>query len=159
MRVHAGGLAVSTIVDSTGFGPTEGGLALYGGIASGSIINSDGQEGVKSGGTDLGATVNEGGALFVESGGVASRTTVEGGGALIVLSGGSALLGNLADGGFGTVDGGKLEIPTGAAANGTIEFSQDSEGTLRIDGTTMPAATISGFVTSDTIDLAGVIFL
>ena len=65
-RFSAGGLAVSTVIDSVGIG-TSGGIGLFGGTASGTVINSGGQEGVFSGGLDAGATVSTGGVLFINS--------------------------------------------------------------------------------------------
>jgi fibronectin-binding autotransporter adhesin len=87
--VSAGGLAVSTTVNSTGIGFNRGALALSGGIASGTTINSGGQEGIFAGGTNIGATVSSGGGLFVHSG-LASRTTLSGG-LEVVFAGGQTV--------------------------------------------------------------------
>jgi autotransporter passenger strand-loop-strand repeat protein len=76
--VSAGGLAVSTTVNSTGIGFNRGALALSGGTASSTTINSGGQEGIFAGGTNIGATVSSGGGWFVHNG-LASRTTLSGG--------------------------------------------------------------------------------
>src|SRR5258708_7249280 len=56
------------------------------------------------------------------------------------------------------ISGGTLEIVNGGSIGaGGLRFD-GSGGTLTIDGSTMPTSTISGFVTGDTIDLAGVSF-
>ena len=87
--VSAGGLAVSTTVNSTGIGFNRGALALSGGTASSTTINSGGQEGVFAGGTNIGATVSSDGGLFVHNG-LASRTTLSGG-LEVVFAGGQTV--------------------------------------------------------------------
>ena len=64
---HAGGTAVSAVVDSVGIG-TSGGMSLFGGLPPAAPpISSGGQEGVFSGGLDVRATVETGGGLFIKS--------------------------------------------------------------------------------------------
>ncbi len=55
------------------------------------------------------------------------------------------------------ITGGTLELAAGGVVTGGIAFAAAS-GQLKIDGTTMPSNTISGFTKGDTIDLAGVAF-
>jgi autotransporter passenger strand-loop-strand repeat protein len=99
-----------------------------GGLVSKTRIDSGALEIVDSGGTDLSATINASAALIVFSRGTAIDTTISGG-TLVVSSGGSL--------------------------GGKVTFA-GSGGSLLIGGTAMPAAVISGFTTSDTIDLANV---
>ena len=75
--VYAGGFAAATTVNSTGFGALNGGLVLSGGTASGTVLNSGGEEGVWAGGTDISGTIAHSGGLFVFTGGLASGTVVD----------------------------------------------------------------------------------
>src|SRR5438876_7845806 len=100
---------------------------------------------------DTGDIVQLGGVEIVSSGGTANGTTIFAGGVMSVTAGGTAA--------STTISGGTFEILNGGSAGaGTITFA-GTGGTLRIDGTTMPTNTISGFVVGDTIDLAGVSFV
>jgi autotransporter-associated beta strand protein len=55
-----------------------------------------------------------------------------------------------------TIHAGTLEIGVnGTPSGGGIAFTSPT-GTMRVDGTSAPANTISGFVSGDTIDLAGI---
>ncbi|MGI4795415.1 MAG: Hint domain-containing protein [Janthinobacterium lividum] len=108
-----------------------GSLIVSGGLTTGTVISNGGSEIVSSGGTDSGSVVSSGGVETVMSGGTA--TTV-------------------------TIAGGTLDLQTGSTASGTISFASGTAGTLEIDGTTMPTATISGFVSGDVIDLTSVAY-
>jgi autotransporter passenger strand-loop-strand repeat protein len=114
------------------------------------IISAGQSSSVSSGVTDTNDLVLSGGTEFVLSGGFTNATTIAFGGIEIVSAGGTAAA--------TTVSGGTLEIQNGGVVGaGGVLFSGTS-GTFRIDGTTMPTSTISGFVIGDTIDLAGVSF-
>jgi hypothetical protein len=71
-------------------------------------------------------------------------------GSLIVHSGGTASL--------TVISGGTMELEVGANASGAITFAA-SGGTLRIDGTLVPSATISGLQRGNQIDFADVAFV
>ncbi|MGY3485429.1 autotransporter passenger strand-loop-strand repeat protein [Bradyrhizobium sp. USDA 4011] len=156
-----------------------------GGIASGTIVDSGGIEYVQNSGTDISATINSGGSQFLQSaplitfsGGseilapdvgpeTASGTIINNGGKEYVSSGGTTISTVVNSGGNEyvysggvasgtTINGGMMELVSGGSAgSGPISFT-GSSGTLKIDGTTMPTNVISGFVPSDTIDLANV---
>src|SRR5258707_7880699 len=114
------------------------------------IISSGQTSTVWSSIIDRNDIVLSGGTEIVASGGVPSATTIQFGGFEQVMSGGTAAA--------TVISGGTLEIQSGGAVgSGGLRFS-GSGGTLTIDGTTMPTSTVSGFVTGDTIDLAGVSF-
>jgi autotransporter passenger strand-loop-strand repeat protein len=102
------------------------------------------------GGTSFDATVSSGGLLRVRLSGVASDTTIGSGGLEVVFSGGKTT--------DTTIDGGTLELQSDSMATGSITFGSAPGGKLQIDGTTMPTAVIKGFVSGDTIDLAGLDF-
>jgi hypothetical protein len=60
-------------------------------------------------------------------------------------------------GGSATIGGtSTLELLPGADITGSITFAPGSTGTLKIDATAMPSATIKGLVPGDTIDLKNV---
>jgi autotransporter passenger strand-loop-strand repeat protein len=155
--VEAGGLTTGTILSAYG---AEEGIG-YGGVASDTTISSGGDQIVS--GSAVNATVQAGGTQGVQSGGTAHTTNISGGGIEVVQAGGYADGGN-ADGGNlyvssgGTasdiyIRGGFTDLGVGAIATDNIVFV--SGGILQIDGTTMPAATISGFAPGEMIDLTG----
>jgi autotransporter passenger strand-loop-strand repeat protein len=131
-----------------------------GGSAEGTTVNNGGDATVYDGGTLSGTVVDNGSITFDLSGtdtfaGALSGTgtlTVEGGGTL-VMSGGDAFTGNVV-----ISSGSTLELSSASApGTGAIVFDPDnSDETLQIDGTAMPANVIKGFVQGDTIDLANV---
>ena len=122
---------------------------LAGGLEGGTTVVAAGLENVSAGGNTIGTLVR-GGTLNIWSGGAASDTIVNSGGLEIVASGGT--------GSAVTIDGsGTLEIVSGAVVSDNINFTGDG-GALKIDGGTMPTATISGFAAGDVIDLASVSF-
>src|SRR5262249_13231988 len=144
--------------------------------ASGTIV-SGGQETLQGGGappaTENGATVEAGGVLEVDWTGTANGTFVGSGGkeiltgpvgtspagianGTIIGSGGQEIV----NGGITsntTISGGMLELTYGGSAAGAITFA-GSGGVLKIDSTTMPTNTISGFASGDALDLAGVTY-
>jgi autotransporter passenger strand-loop-strand repeat protein len=138
---------------------------LGGGTASATTVSAGGRESVSGsaivtsvlsavqevffGGYAQATTIGSGGEQIVDSHALASATTVGSGATEIVNSGGAAA--------GATISGGTLEIASGGSLTGTVQFA-GSGGTLQIDGTAMPASTISGFAPDDTIDLAGVSF-
>jgi autotransporter passenger strand-loop-strand repeat protein len=185
--VSAGGLAVSTTVDSTGFGPSAGGLVLSGGTASGTVVNSGGQEGVFSGGTDIGARINKGGGQFVFTGGLASGTIVNGGfedvgfvsgvvssaggttrntqvhsgGVEDVFVGGVAANTTVGSGGLLVVESGGASSQTTITSGGTLELKGGGlvEGTAIIAAGGMLETTSGGTgIISGTVVNSGMLF-
>jgi autotransporter passenger strand-loop-strand repeat protein len=119
-------------------------------------VNSGGVLVLFEGSTVNGTTVNCGGAEIVFSGATVSGGTLNSGGLEAVNSGGSALITTLNSGGTAKVySGGLLELLSGSTTDGAITFGT-AGGTVRIDGTTMPAGVSSVFAPGDTIDLQGV---
>jgi autotransporter passenger strand-loop-strand repeat protein len=110
------------------------------------MLDDFGDQIISSGGAASNTTINSGGAQNVESGGVAFNTTVSSGGFEEVASGGTAV--------NAMVDGGIVQLGSGAVVSGAIFFSGVS--TLAIVGSAMQSATISGFSTRDIIDLASI---
>ncbi len=95
-------------------------------------------------------TLGSNAAQFVLSNGTATATTIDSGGYEQIHGGGTAAA--------TTIAGGTLELEIGAKVTGGISFSAAKGGKLTIDSVTMPAATISGFISGDTIALAGVAY-
>jgi autotransporter passenger strand-loop-strand repeat protein len=117
-------------------------------VASGGVATNDtiyfGLETVSSGGKMISATVS-GGTAIVLKGGLASAATANTG-SVVVSNGGTAA--------SATIAGGAVVLQAGAVVSGGITFA--GSGTLRIFGSAMPSATISGFTSGDTVDLASV---
>ena len=123
-------------------------------------------------GVQSGVNTTSGNTTIVAIGGVDSDTTVEAGGLEIVQSGGTAGAGgggllNLLNPNATFINGGTLELNSGALLGANIDFSLLSNGgVLKIDGTTTPSLLgtgignylISGFAPGNTIDLANVAF-
>ena len=155
--IGAGGLDINATVANGGyqdiFGTASGTLIItggsqtveVGGVAQQTLLDDAAIQDVFgfAGGTVISATDIQ----IVESGGVASGTTISSGGFEIVFSGGLTI--------DTTIDGGgALDLHDGAAASGTIHFA-GAGGFLRIDGSTMPAVSITGFERGDRIDIRG----
>ena len=146
-------LAVDTTI-GTGGNQFIGFGHSYDGTATSTTILSGGAQVV--GGNDKGegngigtatSTTLSGGMQYVSAGGTATDTIIYNGGLEEVFAGGVVT---------GTViSGGTLEIVAVGVVSGGIDFV-GSGGTLRIDGTSMPGNTISGFVSGDMFDLAGI---
>ncbi len=159
VSIGEGSLSGLTTVSAAGL-VNSGSLTLQGNTTSGTTEQATLD--ITGSGTDTGAIALGGDAVLS-----AGSLAVQGGGALSVGSGGTATGGlTVANGGFElvsnggtstspTIAGGKLELASGAVASGPIAFT-GSGGTLKIDGTVMPANAISGFVAGDTLDLAGI---
>jgi autotransporter passenger strand-loop-strand repeat protein len=168
-----GALVVSSGGSASGAVISGGGIIVErGGVDSGTVISSGGVENVSSG-TAVSGVVLFGGTLNVaQSGslsGVASATTVKSGGSVYVFDGGVTIDPMIGSGGVeivssgggtsnATIDGGLLDLQNGASAGSSLFFAE-SNGTLKVDGTTMPTAVISGFGLGDSIDLAGLGFV
>ena len=107
-------------MDSTGIGVTQGGLLLSGGTASGTVINSGGEEVVYAGGTDVAGTVRSGGTLFISTGGKGGDTELISGGGEIVLSGGTAISGTLLGNEASDTTFGFAAVLSGGRMSGTV---------------------------------------
>jgi autotransporter passenger strand-loop-strand repeat protein len=116
-------------------------------VRQGGTITISGGQDFYAGATASGATLS-GGFQYVASGAIASTTTIRGG--IEYIDGGAVATDTL-------ISGGILWLASGGTASGAIDFA-GSGGTLQIDGTSMPANTVSGFVAGDMFDLAGVAY-
>jgi autotransporter passenger strand-loop-strand repeat protein len=122
--VSAGGLVVSATVENNGtLGGSGSGLAVFG-IASRTLVGTDGQEGVFSGGTDIRGTVLAGGREFILSGGIGISATLAGNdadpatfAAEIVTSGGRVSRTVVSSGGVLVVSAGGLAVSTRVSAS------------------------------------------
>ena len=163
--VESGGRAISATVASGGVD-----FVLGHGLAIGTIVQSGGTEfiasagtasasrivggteviaGDSAGGLAIGATVLQGGLQVISAGGTAVGTIISFGGREIISAAGTA--------NATTIRGGTAEIADGGSVGSSIAFAGGG-GTLQIDGTATPSATISGFVLGDVIDLADLAF-
>jgi O-antigen biosynthesis protein len=122
------GTATSTTIGGTQYvGYNRGtGTATDTTILSGGVQGVGGNGGGTGTGTDT--TIYRGGLEEVFAGGLVTGTVIS---------------------------GGTMEIVASGVVSGGIDFA-GSGGTLRIDGTSMPGNTISGFVSGDMFDLAGI---
>lgn len=159
--VHSGAVANDATVN---YGAT---LEVSGGTVSQALILK-GEDTVFAGGVVSAATLENAADLVISSGGAVhgvnlaayyggSETVLAGGSADTTLIGaGSVVLvsagGSVAD---MTVSSGALHLGSGAIASGFIDFETMSSR-LIIDGTAMPGATISGFVSGRIIDLTSI---
>ena len=150
-----------------------------GGVASGTVVGSasgDGQISIAAGGTMVGTVVNHDGYAYLSVGGIAVGTVLSGGD--MTLGGGTAIGTTIGSGGLETaavvyvfstgvyysgvasattIAGGTLDLDGGTAAGGIL-FTGDGPGLLAVSGTVMPGTAISGFASSDEIDLQSVAF-
>ena len=144
--VSAGGLVVSATVENNGtLGGSGSGLAVFG-IASRTLVGTDGQEGVFSGGTDIRGTVLAGGREFILSGGIGISATLAGNdadpatfAAEIVTSGGRVSRTVVSSGGVLVVSAGGLAVSTTVNSTG-IGFNR---GALALSGGTASSTTIN----------------
>ncbi len=173
-QVDLGGLAVGTML-------LAGGDQSVDGTASGTVVNSGGEEDVGNDGTTSGTIVNSGGLQYVDgtaidtvvnsggtqsaSFGTASGTIVNSGGLLDVAnsasdttvgSGGEEVVEAFGSASDITIDGGLVVLSSGSFDSGGVVL--ENGGTLQIDDTAMPSVTISGFDVRDTIVLGGVAY-
>jgi autotransporter passenger strand-loop-strand repeat protein len=144
--VSAGGLVVSATVENNGtLGGSGSGLAVFG-IASRTLVGTDGQEGVFSGGTDIRGTVLAGGREFILSGGIGISATLAGNdadpatfAAEIVTSGGRVSRTVVSSGGVLVVSAGGLAVSTTVNSTG-IGFNRHA---LALSGGTASSTTIN----------------
>ncbi len=160
LNVSSGGTASGITVSDGGHQYVE-----FGGTADDTVLTDPGIQIVVSGGTAsntvdggeqdvygsaVSTTVINGGLEIVETGGFATGTTVSSTGDLTVDSGGIVAGDTL------MIAGGEVILDAGAVVSSGASFSFSGVGnTLQIDGSALPAAVISGFVTGDTIALPG----
>jgi hypothetical protein len=168
LTVGDGTHGTSAVVDSGATLTAAGTLSIVGsndtlnvGSASASAaalsnaggINIAGNQSVQGTLTVSGNASNTG-AVAIGSGGVLN----DGANAYDQAAGSTVVSGTL-DAGVVDITGGTLELAVGGVVNGGISFAAVSSGEFKIDGTTMPGNTISGFTASgDAIDLTGLAF-
>jgi autotransporter passenger strand-loop-strand repeat protein len=173
LDVSSGGTTLSTVISSGGSD-----YILGNGSASAITVDSGGYLYLE-GGNISGGTINSGGTMFV-SGGSFQRVLdngtfifggnngdfslmINGGTGSVVISAGTLLVsaatsGDSFAGDFVISTGGTLELQSADAANGRpIDFA-GINGTLRIDGASMPNDVIDFLPGANWIDLAGVNF-
>ena len=177
--VEAGGMAGGTVVSNGGAELVDAGGADMGatvaslgteyvyGDASGTAVENGATLTVEFGGTvteydkaTLQGSVDDDGALIFDiTSGATVAGTLNGAGTLLVQGGGKLTMSGGDDfTGAVTLNDAALELTSATAVgDGPIIFGSNG-GLLRIDGTTMPANTISDFGVGDIIDLAGVSF-
>jgi autotransporter passenger strand-loop-strand repeat protein len=183
--VLSGGSATGTVISSGGHGSVKlvvssgqvsSGLvantftSIYvigGGVTSGTLVTSGGTEIVSALGRDVGTTVQAGGydiisgvsinavvsGAAVIQGGTTSGLTVTASGSVAVENAvlGFSVLSNTTITGHGT-----LTVTDGNDVSGTVVLG--GAATFVISNTVMPFATISGFTSTNTLDLAGVTY-
>jgi autotransporter passenger strand-loop-strand repeat protein len=162
--VDAGGKAINTTINNGGVQIIEQLSGAASSIASGSTINAGGVQYISAGcnasgtndggveyalagGTAIRTTIESGGALYVSSNGGADGTTIDSGGAMYVSSGG-AVGGFIGNGQFNvttTINGGFVELQSGAVTSGdTVSFT-NAGGTLQLDASQSFQGLIAGF--------------
>jgi autotransporter passenger strand-loop-strand repeat protein len=161
IELDAGFLPGAVVVSGSVINGGLDGVAGYA-VTAGVVVNSGGEQVVAGhvmiggqlaalpGGTASATTVNAGGQQFVNDKGVGFATQINAGGEMVVNSAGTADAPVI--GGSGT-----LVLNGGAIADSSVVFAGGS-AVLDIGGASMPAATISGFAATDTIDLVNVSF-
>ncbi len=137
--VESGGSALDVTVNSG----TQN--VFFGGYASGTVLNSS-QETLFQGASATDTTVSAHAELFVGAGATETGAVIASGGS--ELDSGTSL--------SAVISGGTLTVGSGGVASGGITFS-GSGGVLDISGGAV-AATIGGFSSGDTIDLATLSF-
>jgi autotransporter passenger strand-loop-strand repeat protein len=183
--VLSGGTATGTVINSGGQGSVSlvvsnaqvsSGLVadsitsitvLGGGVTSGTIVTSGGTQVVQALGRDVRTIVSAGGYELVSGtsvkavvsgaaliqGGTADGLTVTGSGSVSVENSflGFSVLSNTTITGHGT-----LTVSDGTDVTGLLVFG--GAGTFVISNTVMPFATLSGFTSTNTLDLANVAY-
>ena len=144
---------------------------FYTGSLVGDIYTVNGSDGdyyiVEGAGTEF-ITINGNGSSNITAGSGTDTISISGTGSNTVATGSGNEVLSIAGGGSLNIAGtflGSASIGAnstlelgGPASGGAITFA-GSDGTLKIDGTTMPTNVISGFAVGDTIDLAGVSYV
>ena len=140
---------------------------IGGGVTSGTLVTSGGTEILSALGRDVGTTVQAGGydiisgvsinavvsGAAVIQGGTTSGLTITGSGTVAVENAvlGFSVLSNTTITGHGT-----LTVSDGTDVSGTVVLG--GAATFVISNSVMPFATISGFTSTNTLDLAGVTY-
>jgi hypothetical protein len=114
------------------------------------ITGSGGKTTITSPAGTVASTLGSNAGQFVLSGGTASKTTVKTGGLEEIYKGATAAGATLA--------GGELLLQIGATLTTGVSFTTVKGGELVLDSSTMPTATITGFIAGDTIALPGIIY-
>ena len=141
-QVWAGATAASMTIASGGTG------RVYG-TTSAAAVNGGGYQfvGMASGATASGTTVNSGGNQWLLSGGVATSTTVLSGGNLIVNSGGIAMSATVLNGGWAIVDGVGANLGSGFYVTSTFSSGVNSGQHYSVHSVTGNARVSGGFIT------------
>ena len=183
--VLSGGSATGTVISSGGLGSVKlvvnsgqvsSGLVatsitsvyvLAGGVTSGTIVTSGGTEVVSALGRDMGTVVSAGGYDLISGlsvsavvsgaaliqGGMTSGLTIAGSGSVDAVDAplGFSVMSNTTITGHGT-----LTVSDGNDVTGLVVFG--GAGSFVISNTVMPFATLSGFTSANTLDLASVAY-
>ncbi len=141
-QVWAGATAVSTTIASGGTG------RVYG-TTSAAAVNGGGYQfvGMASSATASGTMINSGGNQWLLSGGVATSTTVLSGGNLIVNSGGIAMSATVLNGGWAIVDGVGANLGSGFYVTSTFSSGVNSGQHYSVHSVTGNARVSGGFIT------------